>query len=130
MRFFSSGSPVSASDVSKAIFDIKAADKKNNIYTPMLSISGKNSPSFVSLDSITSPKISSGGFADSSSTSGSEGIKFGSSTGGSGFLFETFNKINTDHVSGAMADYVPLQSKGKTDEKTVIEDVEYEVDEI
>ena len=40
---FSFGSPVSASAVSKPIFEIKATECKTNIYTPMLSESGKTS---------------------------------------------------------------------------------------
>ena len=44
------GSPVSASDISKAIFYIKATEDNTNIPTPMLSISVKNVTSFGSLN--------------------------------------------------------------------------------
>ena len=43
-------SPVSASAVSKPIFDIKSTKYKNNISTLMLYGSGKNVPSFGSMD--------------------------------------------------------------------------------
>ena len=64
----------------------------------MLSESGKNILSFGSLDASASPKTSGGGFATYISTSGSRGLKFGSSKGGS--EFETLSKIKTEHVSG------------------------------
>ena len=58
------GLPVSASTVSKPIFDIKATEDKNNISTPMLSVSGKNVPSFGSLAESASLKTSGGAFTD------------------------------------------------------------------
>ena len=72
------GSPVSAFDFSKLIFEIKATEEKTNILTPMLSVSGKKVLSFGSLDANASPKISVGGFATYYSTSGLGGFKFGS----------------------------------------------------
>ena len=83
-------SPVNESDLSKPIFEIKATDNKNNISTPMLSVSGKNVLSFGYLAASASPKSSSGGLVDYYGTSGSVGFKFGLSTGWSGFLFDTF----------------------------------------
>ena len=62
MGYFLSGSPVSASAVSKPIFDIKATDDKTKISTPMLSGSGKNVQSFCSLVANSSPKSRGGGF--------------------------------------------------------------------
>ena len=56
------GSPVSASAVSKPIFDIKATDDKTKISTPMFSGSVKNVLSFGYLYSSASPKIIGGGF--------------------------------------------------------------------
>ena len=88
---------MSASSVSKPIFEIKSTEDKTNISTPILSGSGKNIVSFGSLAASALPKISGGGFAAYSSTSGSGGFKFGSSTGGS--EFETFPKIKTERVS-------------------------------
>ena len=55
---------MSASDVSKPIFDIKATEYKTNISTPMLSGSGKNVLSFGSLSASASLKISGGGFGE------------------------------------------------------------------
>ena len=60
----------------------------------------------------------SGGFTDYSSTSGTGGFKFGSSTGGS--EFETFTYIKTEHISGAVTDNTFLSCKGKKGENTVI----------
>ena len=87
------GSPVSAYTVSKPIFDTNATEDKTNIYTPLVSVSGKNVVSFGSMDASTSPKISGGGFAAYSVTRGSGGFKFGSSKGGS--EFDTFSEIKT-----------------------------------
>ena len=56
------GSPVSASVVSKTIFEIKETDEKKNISKPMLYGSGKNLLSFGSLAARDAPKISVGGF--------------------------------------------------------------------
>ena len=39
-------------------------------------------------------------------------------------------KINSEHVSDAVTGNIPSLSKGRTGEKTVIEDVEDDVDEI
>ena len=72
---------MSASVVSKPIFYIKVTEDKTNISTPMLSGSGKKVVSFGSLDASAPPKISGGGFATYSSTSGSVGFNFGSSKG-------------------------------------------------
>ena len=55
---------MSASDVSKPIFDIKATEYKTNISTPIFSGSDKNFISFGSLDEITSPKSSGVGFGE------------------------------------------------------------------
>ena len=89
---------MSASAVSKPIFDIKATENKTKIYTPMFSVSGKNVLSFGSLDASASPKISGGEFAAYYRTSRSGGFRFGLSKGGS--EFETLPKIETEHVSG------------------------------
>ena len=62
------------SALSKTIFEIKATGENTNIYTPMLSGSGKNVLSFVSLVTSASPKSSGGGFAAYSSTGGSGGL--------------------------------------------------------
>ena len=78
--YFLFGSPVHASAVSYPIFEIKATEYKTNISTPMFSGSGKNVVSFGYLAVSAFPKISGGGLADSPSTSGSGGFKFGSST--------------------------------------------------
>ena len=56
---------------------------------PMLSESGQNILTFGSLDARSLPKISGGGFAAYSRTSGSGGFKLVSSIGGSGVLFAT-----------------------------------------
>ena len=128
---FSFGSPVSASAVSKPIFEIKATEDKNKISTPTFgSVSDKSALTFGSLAASASPKSSGGGFAAYSSTSGSGGFKFGSSTGKSGFSFETLPEIKTEHVSGAVSGNIPSSPKGKTGEKTVIEDLEDDVDEL
>ena len=58
---FSFGSPVSASAVSKTIFDIKATEDNTNIFTPMLSGSYKNVLSFDSLSASAFPKSSGDG---------------------------------------------------------------------
>ena len=92
------GSPVSVSAVSKPIFEIIATEYNTNIPTPMLYVSVKKSVSFVSLSASALPKISGGGFAAYSSTSGSGGFNFGSSKGGSEFA--TLPEIKTDSVSG------------------------------
>ena len=76
---------MSASAGSKPIFGIKATEDNTKITTPMFSVSGKIIAYFVSLDVRASLKISSGGFASYSSTSGSGDFKFGSSKGGSEF---------------------------------------------
>ena len=89
---------MSATAVSKPIFDIKATEDNTKITTPMLSVSGKNAVYFCSLDASASPKSSGGGFAAYSSTSGLEGFKFVSPKGGSEFA--TLTKIKTNHVSG------------------------------
>ena len=95
---FSFDSPVSASAVSKPIFDIKTTEDKTNISTPMLSGSGKNVVLFGSMAARSSPKSGGGGFTAYSSTSRPGGFKFGSSKGGS--EFETLTRIKTEHVSG------------------------------
>ena len=74
---------MSASAVSKPVFETKATEDKNNISTPMLSGSSKSALSFGYLDTSVSPKISGGGFTAYCSTSGSGGFKFVSSKGGS-----------------------------------------------
>ena len=86
------------SDVSKPIFEINVTEYNTKVSTPMLSVSGKNFVSFCFMSEITSPKISGGGFAAYSITSGSGVFKFGSSKGGS--EFETLSKMKTEHVSG------------------------------
>ena len=91
------GSSVSASALSKTIFEINSTEDKNKISTPMVSGSGKNVVSFGSLVGRTSPKSSSEGCDAYSSTSVSTGFKLGSSKGGS--EFETFLEIKTYHVS-------------------------------
>ena len=53
---------MSASDVSKPIFEIKATEDSNNISTPMLSVSVKKVLYFGYLAVGSSPKISAGGF--------------------------------------------------------------------
>ena len=87
---------MSASAVSKPIFDIKATEENTKITSPMLYVSGKNFISFGSMAASASSKSSGGGFAAYSSTSRSGGFKFGSSTGGS--KFETLSEIKTEHV--------------------------------
>ena len=57
------------------------------------------------------------------------GFKFGSSTGRSRFWLDTLNQIKTEHVSGSVTGHTPSSSKGKTGKKTVIEDVEDDIDE-
>ena len=82
---FSFGSPVSASDVSNPIFEIKAiksTEDKTKISTPILFGSVKNVLSYGSMAASTSPKINRGEYAAYSRTSGSGGFKFVSSTGG------------------------------------------------
>ena len=96
----------------------------------MLSESGKNVLLFGCLAASASPKTSGGLFAAYSSTIGSVGFKFGSSTGGSGLLFEIFPKIKTEHGSGAVTGDIPSSSKVNTGKKTVIEYLEDEVDEL
>ena len=75
--YLSFGLSVSASAVSKPIFEINSTEYKANISTPMLYGSGKNVVSFGSLDASALPKRSGGKFAASSSTRGSGGFKFG-----------------------------------------------------
>ena len=72
--YFSFGSSVSVSTVSKPIFDIKDTGDNSKITTPMLSGSGKNIKFFCCLDASASPKSSGGGFSDYSSTIGSGGF--------------------------------------------------------
>ena len=45
-------------------------------------------------------------------------------------MFETFPKIKTEYVSGVVTGNITSSSKGKTGKKTVIEDVEDDVDEL
>ena len=59
---------MSASAISKPIFKIKSTEDKNNIYTPMLSGSGKNFLSFGYLYTSALPKISGVEFASYSIT--------------------------------------------------------------
>ena len=54
---------MSASAVSNPIFEIKATEDKTDIFTPMLSGSDKNIPSFGSLAASVTPRISDGGFS-------------------------------------------------------------------
>ena len=68
---------MSASAVSEPICVINSTEYKTNIYTPMLSGSGKNAVSFGSLGASASLKTSGGGFVDYSSTSRSGGFQFG-----------------------------------------------------
>ena len=58
------GSPVSASAVSKPIFEIKATEEKSNISSPMFSGSGKYILSFGSLAASASPNSSGGEFCE------------------------------------------------------------------
>ena len=92
------GSLVSASAVSKPIFEIKTTEENTKITTPLFSGSGKNVVSFGSLDASASPKSRDGGFADYSSTRGSGGFNFGSSKGVSELA--TLPEIKTDYFSG------------------------------
>ena len=71
------GSPVSASAVSNPIFEINSTEDKTKMFTPMFSGLGKKTVSFGSMAARASPKISSGGFSDYYSTSGSRDFKFG-----------------------------------------------------
>ena len=48
------------------------------------------------------------------------GFKSGSSTGVSELSFDKLTEIKTDYVSDAVTGNVPLSSKGKTGETTVI----------
>ena len=75
--YFSFGSPVSASAVSKLIFEIKTTENNTKIYIPMLYGSGGNVVSFGSLAASASAKISFGRFATYSRTNISGGFKFG-----------------------------------------------------
>ena len=111
--YFSFGSSVSDYAVSKTIFEIKATEEKNNISTPIMSVSGKAVLSFGSLAASASPKISGGGFAAYSSTSRPGGFRFGLSTGVSGFFFYTFPKIKKYCVSGAAPGNITLSSKAR-----------------
>ena len=58
------------------------------------------------------------------------GFKFGLSTGRSGFSFDTYPQIKTEHVSGSVTGHTPSSSEGKTGKKTVIEDVEDDIYEL
>ena len=58
------------------------------------------------------------------------GFKFGSSTGRSRFSFDTLPQIKTEHVSGSVTGHIPSLFKGKTGKKTMIEDVEDDIDEL
>ena len=111
---------MSASSVSKAVFYIKANDDKNKISTPMLYKSFKTFLSFDYVDARSSQKMNSGEFAAYSITSGPGCFKFGSSTGGSGFLFETISKINIEHFSGTVTGNFTSSSKGKICEENVM----------
>ena len=82
------------------------------------------------MDASALPKKSSGRFDDYYSTSKPGGFKVESSTGGSGFSFETFPEINTDHIICAVTDKLPLSYKVKTGEKNVIEYVDDDIDQI
>ena len=62
--------------------------------------------------------------------SGLEGFKFGSSTGGSGFLFETLPKIKAEYISGAGTSNIPSSSKGNTGKNTVLEEVKDDIYEL
>ena len=117
---------MSASSVSNPICDNKATEENNNISTPMLSRSGKKILSLGYLDASASLNRSGGEFAAYSSTSGSGGFKFGSSKGGS--EFDTYPKIKTEHVSGAVTGNIPSPSKVKTGKNNVIEYMEDDVD--
>ena len=58
------------------------------------------------------------------------GFKFGSSTWRSRFSFDTFPQIKIEHVSGSVTGHILSSSKVKTGKKTVIEDVEDDMDEL
>ena len=58
------------------------------------------------------------------------GFKFGSSTGRSTFSFDTLPQIKIEHVNGSATGHIPSSYKGKTGKKTVIEDVEDDIDEL
>ena len=45
-------------------------------------------------------------------------------------MFDTLPQIKTEHVSGSLTGHIPSSSKGKTGKKTVIEDVEDDIDEL
>ena len=45
-------------------------------------------------------------------------------------MFETFPKINTNHVSGAVTGNIKSSSKGQTGKETVTQEVEVDFDEI
>ena len=55
-------------------------------------------------------------------------FKLGSSTGGSGFSFETLHKIKTEHVSGAVTGNITSLYKVNAGKKTVMKDVEDDID--
>ena len=75
------------------------------------------------------PKSSGGEITNYPGKSGSGGFKFVSLTEGSGLLFETLPEIKTEYVSGVVTRNITLSYKGKTGKKTVMEDVENDVDE-
>ena len=56
------------------------------------------------------------------------GFNFESSTGRSRSSFDILPQIKTEHVSGSVTGHIPLSSKGKTGKKTVIEDMEDNID--
>ena len=64
VRSFLFGSTVSASTVSKPIFDINVTEDNTKNYTPMLSVRGKNVLTFGSLAASASPKSGAGGFSE------------------------------------------------------------------
>ena len=45
-------------------------------------------------------------------------------------MFDTLPQIKTEHVSSSVTGHIPSSSKGKTGKKTVIEDVEDDIDEL
>ena len=67
-----------------------------------------------------STKIISGWLYDYFSTNRSGGLNIGSSTCCSGFSFDTFNKMKTEHVSGALPGNISSSPKVKIGKKTVI----------
>ena len=79
MCYFLFGSPVSASDVSKPVFDIKNTEDKTKICISIFYGSGKNVVYFGSMDTRASPKSSGGVFAPYFRTSGLGSFKFQSS---------------------------------------------------